>query len=315
MDTGVCIKADKVTKVYSKIKAVDSVTLEIVKGEVFGVLGRNGAGKTTLLEMMVGLRKPTSGFLEVLGLDPERNRNELVKKIGVQPQEASLFSRITVEETLALFASFHARPLPLDDVLDMVGLADRRKPQVRHLSGGQQQRLLIAIALIANPEILFLDEPTASLDPQARRNLWEVIETQRRLGRTILLTTHNMEEAERLCDRLLILDRGKVVASGSPRDLIEKHHPTRVVRGETLSFIDPQRLMSIPGVIVANVEQRNLRFEFVVETDNKDLTLAALLSNTFPTPPENIRIEQASLEDVFLRLTNTEPKSVRDEVS
>lgn len=299
----VVVKADGVSKQYPRTLAVDNVSLAIRRGEVFGVLGPNGAGKTTLLEMIVGLRRPTGGTVAVLGLDPHRHRAELVSKIGVQPQQANLFPQLHVRETLQLFASFHKQPLAPDDVLAQIGLTDKAHERVRRLSGGQRQRLLIGVALVANPQLLFLDEPTGSLDPHARRQLWELIGRQRELGRTVLLTTHYMEEAQSLCDRVAIMHRGRLVAVGTPQSLIDEFQPHRTIRAETVAAVDPAMLEALPGALRASVARHGLAFSFTIETADHDATLAALLGGALPAPPRNVEVTQATLEDVFLHLT------------
>lgn len=313
VENPVVARADNVSKQYPQALAVDNVSLTIHRGEVFGVLGPNGAGKTTLLEMMVGLRRPTAGSLGVLGLDPHRDRADLVPWIGVQPQQANLFPQLQVLETLRLFASLHQRPMPPADVLKMIGLTDKAHERVRRLSGGQRQRLLIGVALVANPQVLFLDEPTGSLDPQARRQLWDIVNSQREHGRTVVLTTHYMEEAQTLCDRVGIMHRGRLVAIGTPQQLIDEFQPLRTIRGKTLTAIDPAQLQGLPGAVTASVSKRGLQFAFAVETSDHDATLAALLGGALPAPPQNIQIEQATLEEVYLHLTG-QAASTREEV-
>lgn len=308
------IEISEVTKVYGSRKAVDGVSLEVMPGEIFGVLGPNGAGKTTLLEMTVGLRIPSSGSIRVLGLDPVRERSKLVHHIGVQPQEASLFQNLRVLEILRLFASFHAQPLPPETVLEMVGLQEKQHDLVKRLSGGQRQRLLIGVALVSNPRVLFLDEPTGSLDPHARRQLWEVILRQRAEGRTIVLTTHYMEEAETLCDRVAILHRGRVLAVDTPQNLITTHFPEKVVVCEVPQPVEPARLKALPGALDVSVVPRGTGYQVRVRTTQPDQILKELFDGNLLTRPSDLRVEQATLEDVFLRLTgegSREPASTR----
>ena len=203
-------------KTYGAVVAVDGISFQVEAGEIFGIVGPNGAGKTTTVECLEAQRKPDAGTIRVLGLDPQRDGQQLRERIGVQLQEANLPDRLRVWEALDLFASFYRRSVDWKKLLDQLGLAEKRNAPFAKLSGGQKQRLAVATALVANPRILFLDEPTTGLDPQSRRQLWEIIRTFQKNGGTILLTTHYMDEAERLCDRLAIIDHGEVIAAGTP---------------------------------------------------------------------------------------------------
>ncbi len=208
-------------KSYGDVKAVDGLDLEVAAGECFGLLGPNGAGKTTTIEICEGLLPRDAGDVEVLGMTWERDETRLRERLGIQLQDTQLSEKLTVEETLLLFQSFYDRGRAIEDVIEVVQLGEKTKARVGSLAGGQKQRLAIACALVGDPELLFLDEPTTGLDPQSRRQLWSLIETFRATGRTIVLTTHYMEEAERLCDRVAIVDHGHVIAQGSPAELIE----------------------------------------------------------------------------------------------
>src|SRR5580658_2964469 len=203
------------------VRAVDGIDLEVHPGECFGLLGPNGAGKTTTIEICEGLTAPDAGTVELLGLNWKSGANELRQRIGVQLQETQFPEKLTVEEILRLFRSFYRRGLTIDESIRIAQLEEKRRARVGGLSGGQKQRLAMATALVGDPELLFLDEPTTGLDPQARRHVWDLVERLKQAGRTIILTTHYMEEAERLCDRVAIMDHGKVIALGSPRELIE----------------------------------------------------------------------------------------------
>jgi ABC-2 type transport system ATP-binding protein len=208
-------------KSYGDVKAVDGLDLEVRSGECFGLLGPNGAGKTTTIEICEGLLERDSGDVELLGMTWEREPDRLKEKLGIQLQDTQLSEKLTVAETLQLFRSFYKAGREVKDVIDLVQLDEKTNARVGTLSGGQKQRLAIACAMVGNPELLFLDEPTTGLDPQSRRQLWELIEEFRSTGRTILLTTHYMDEAERLCDRVAIVDHGHIIAQGAPHELIE----------------------------------------------------------------------------------------------
>jgi len=216
------VRCRGLVKRYGALEAAAGIDFEVAAGECFGLLGPNGAGKTTTMEILEGLATPSAGEVEVLGLSWRRDGRALRERIGIALQETRLHERLTVGETVQLFASFYRSGRPTDVVVREVGLEDKRDVWTAKLSGGQRQRLALACALVGDPELLFLDEPTTGLDPQSRRQVWELIEGFKRRGRTVMLTTHYMEEAERLCDRLAIIDHGKVIASGTPRELIAK---------------------------------------------------------------------------------------------
>jgi ABC-2 type transport system ATP-binding protein len=214
------IEVEELRKRYGGVAAVDGVTFQVAEREVFGIVGPNGAGKTTTVECLEGLRHPDGGRLRVLGLDPRRDGRELRQRIGAQLQQAALPDRLKVWEALDLYASFYRRAAPWPALLDRWGLAERRNAAVASLSGGQRQRLQIALALVGRPEVVFLDELTTGLDPQARRDTWELVRAVRDAGTTVVLVTHLMEEAERLCDRVAVIDRGRLVALDTPRALV-----------------------------------------------------------------------------------------------
>ncbi len=235
-------------KTYGRTVAVDDVSLEVQRGEIFGLIGPNGAGKTTTMECVEGLRTPDRGAISVLGLDPGKRLYALQERIGVQLQEAQLQKRIKVREAVGLWASLYAKPLDGDRLLEQLGLSDKRNAWFMTLSGGQKQRLFIALALINDPELVFLDELTTGLDPQARRAIWDLVRGIRERGKTVFLTTHLMEEAERLCDRVAIIDHGRIIDIGTPAELVRRHCPERAVIVATEDSTAPDRFRAIPQV-------------------------------------------------------------------
>ncbi len=293
------VEVSGLVKRYGDVTAVDHINFGVAAGEVFGILGPNGAGKTTTLEMLEGLRRPDAGAAVVDGIDVRENPREVRARIGVQLQQAGFLDRLTVLETLRLFASFHRTALPPDAILRRLQLDEKRRARVETLSGGQQQRLSIAVALINDPRIVFLDEPTTGLDPQARRALWEVIASFRREGRTVILTTHYMEEAQQLCDRVAIMDHGEIVAEDAPRALIRAHTPGTTV-AVTLDGGEV-RFEALPGVRA--VERSD--GEVVLFTSDPLQTVHALmeLKGSGQAVLHQLRVEEATLEDVFLHLT------------
>lgn len=295
----VIVDVQNLFKRYGAITAVDHVSFQVNRGEIFGILGPNGAGKTTTLEMIEGLRVPDGGTAVVDGIDVRRDPRGVRARIGVQLQEAAFFDRLTVEETLQLFGSYQRTMVAPETVIDRLQLQDKRRSWVMNLSGGQRQRLSIAVALINDPRIVFLDEPTTGLDPQARRNLWEVIASLRGEGRTVVLTTHYMEEAQRLCDRVAIMDHGRIVALDTPRTLIRTHAPRTTV---ALTVLEGEvGYASLPGV--RHVEVAN--GEVVLSSTDPMQTVYALMesSRAGQIGFHQLRVEDATLEDVFLHLT------------
>jgi ABC-2 type transport system ATP-binding protein len=290
------------------VLAVDGLDLEISRGECFGLLGPNGAGKTTTVEILEGLLAPTRGEVQVLGRAWSQDPEDIRERIGITLQETHLPERLTVEEVVRLFRSFYRRGREVDDVVAMVGLEEKRRARYDALSGGQKQRLAVACALVGDPELLFLDEPTTGLDPQSRRRLWDVVLSLRSAGRTALLTTHYMDEAERLCDRVAIVDRGRVIALGTPRELVE-----RVVGQEVVEFqvegteLDLAALNSLPAVQSA----RRTGSGFALVTDRLHLAIPALLSAVEASGGRMsaLSTHRATLEDVFVTLTG---RTLRD---
>jgi ABC-2 type transport system ATP-binding protein len=301
------ISVADVRKAYGSVQAVDGVSFEVAPGEIFGLLGPNGAGKTTTMEMIEGLHQPDAGTIEVLGMDVRRNASQIKHRIGVQLQTAALYPQLTVEELLSLFGSFFARQRPVDQVLEDLELGEKRSAQTKTLSGGQRQRLSVALALINDPEVVFLDEPTTGLDPAARQGLWQVVRRMQAEGRTILMTTHYMEEAEALCDRLAIMDHGRILDSGTVDDLIGRRFQERGVRFLRRDAPPEEQLRGLAGVTRV-VEQDD---EVVLFTKNVPATVGALLELTTRagTEPADLMIRRASLEDVFLDLTG---RALRD---
>lgn len=298
------IQCRDLRKTYDgKVEAVRGLNLEIQTGECFGLLGPNGAGKTTTIEILEGLLAPTSGEVSILGHRWDANEREMREWLGISLQETRLSDKLTVRETIELFASFYRQPRPPDEVLDQLQLTEKADSWVGKLSGGQRQRLAVATALVCNPKILFLDEPTTGLDPQSRRQLWDIIRQFQRDGGTVLLTTHYMDEAERLCDRLAIVDHGQIIAEGSPADLITRlggHHVVEFsVSGTDGAALPAWRgLPSVEsvreddGLVALNVKQPHLTIPALLEVIDKQ---GGVL--------EHLTTRQASLEDVFVNLT------------
>jgi len=304
----IVVEVRDLRKYYGEIKAVDGISFTVEQGEIFGMLGPNGAGKTTTVEIIEGLRRADSGQVTVLGLDVRRHPDAVKARIGVQLQTTALFPRLTVREVLNLFRSFFPQSREADELIAMVNLQEKANTLTRDLSGGQRQRLSVALALVNRPEIIFLDEPTTGLDPQARRSLWEVIEQVRSAGATVFLTTHYMEEAERLCDRVAVIDHGHIIALDSPDALIRTHFQERAVEFE----INGQRAASLsleklPAVTQVRQDGKTI----TLYTNDVEVTLAALFEQGQRTgfQVDALHVRRATLEDVFLKLTG---RRIRD---
>jgi ABC-2 type transport system ATP-binding protein len=294
------IEVEDLHKAYGQTRAVDGVSFTVGQGEVFGMVGPNGAGKTTTIECIEGLRRPDRGRLRVLGHDPHEDRSALAGRIGVQLQQASLPARLRVGEALDLFAAFYPRPAEPAELLERLGLADKRSAPVAKLSGGQRQRLFIALALINQPDLVFLDELTTGLDPQARRSMWDLVREVRHQGRTVFLTTHFMEEAERLCDRVAILDHGKIVALDRPEALVRSLGVDRRVVFRVPENAPPVAWDSVPGI--RRVETGGERV--VVEGGgDRFVSRVVMALEAEHVDFRDLRTEQPTLEDVFLHLT------------
>lgn len=302
-ERNVAVRVQHLRKTYDSVVAVDDVSFEVYDGEVFGMVGPNGAGKTTTIECIEGLRKHDAGDIEVLGLHPQRDGYELRPRIGVQLQQAELQERLKVFESLDLFASLYPRATNWEALLEQLGLADKRDAYFDKLSGGQKQRLFVALALVHDPELVFLDELTTGLDPHARRAMWDLVRGIRDKGKTVFLTTHFMEEAERLCDRVAVIDQGRLVALDSPENLIRNLGAENRVVFTVEGAFDPQPLSGLPGVTrVETIGERIVVFGrgdmVVVEVVN------ALASKRIRF--RDLRTEQPNLEDVFLTVTGRE---------
>jgi ABC-2 type transport system ATP-binding protein len=300
------IECRDLRKTYDgKVEAVRGLSLRIEGGECFGLLGPNGAGKTTTIEILEGLLDPTSGEVTILGHTWQKNQREVREWLGISLQETRLSEKLTVRETIELFASFYREPRSADDVLDDLQLGEKADAFVGKLSGGQRQRLAVATALVGNPRILFLDEPTTGLDPQSRRQLWDIIRSFQRSGGTVLLTTHYMDEAERLCDRLAIVDHGEIIAEGTPPELIERLGGHHVVEFEASGNSSDATALSawraLPGV--ESVRHDDGLVSLTVREPH--LTIPALLDAVAKHGSQLLHLttRQASLEDVFVNLT------------
>jgi ABC-2 type transport system ATP-binding protein len=294
------IEVENLRKTYGATVAVDDISFQVTEGEIFGFLGPNGAGKTTTVECLQGLRNADSGNIRVIGLDPRTQARELRRLIGSQLQESALPDRIRVWEALDLFASVTSKALDWQALLEQWGLAEKKKSSFSSLSGGQRQRLFIALALVNNPKVVFLDEMTTGLDPAARRVAWDLIRSIRDRGATVVLVTHFMDEAEQLCDRIAIVDRGNIVASDSPQGLITANTSDVKVIFST-DREDIQWLSNVPGVV--GYKKKGPRIE--VEGDGPVLALVAATLVEHGIVPADLRIEQPTLEDVFLKITGS----------
>ena len=301
------IEVQHLHKSYGDTVAVDDVSFTVADGEIFGILGPNGAGKTTTVESIEGLRAPDRGAISVLGLDPRRDRAELTQRLGVQLQDSQLPDRLRVAEALELYSSFYRAPADWRALMDALGLAGQSKTTFGQLSGGQKQRLSIALALVGNPQVVVLDELTTGLDPQARRDTWALIEGVRDRGVTILLVTHFMEEAERLCDRVALIDAGRVVAMDTPAGLAGRVQADQRIQFLPSVPLDDALLTSLPDV--TGVTRRG---DVVVVTGNSNaLNAVTSVLARHQIVARQLRVDQASLEDAFIALTGHEPAAAQ----
>lgn len=311
---GTSLSLHGLRKTFGEVTAVNGIDLRVMRGECFGLLGPNGAGKTTTIEICEGLTEPDAGVVELLGLDWKSSAKELRQRIGIQLQETQFPDKLTVEETVRLFRSFFKKGMTPDAAIDIAQLEEKRKARVGGLSGGQKQRLAMACALVGDPELLFLDEPTTGLDPQARRHLWDLVDELKRAGRTIILTTHYMDEAERLCDRVAIMDHGRIIALGTPQQLIASIGGDHVVEFAAVAAdtnrgnVEISALTEIPGVqshrVDAGLHQLSVR--------DLHTTVPRIFSalHGMGLQLSEFRTHSASLEDVFVGLTG---RNLRDE--
>jgi ABC-2 type transport system ATP-binding protein len=292
---------ENLEKRYGDVHAVRGVSFSVEEGEVFGLLGPNGAGKTSTIEVMEGLRPADGGRVSVCGYDPGKNPTELKREIGAALQSTSLPDKIRVSEALGLFASFYRRGRKVDELLKRFGLEEKRNTFYNHLSGGQKQRLALAMALVNDPKVLFLDEPTAGLDPQVRREIYDIIEELKREKKTIVLTTHYIEEAERLCDRVAIVDHGKVIVTGTPRELKQRSANTTRVEVRLAKAASDGKLKGLDGV----VDAREVDGAYVLHCQRTAPAIVALVKHLEAEGNELVGLEIAtpSLEDVFIELT------------
>ena len=298
--SGSVIQVRGIRKTYGHTLAVDDVSFEVERAEIFGLIGPNGAGKTTTMECVEGVRRPDRGTITVLGLDPVRQAHALQQRIGVQLQEAQLQKRIKVREAVALWSSLYRTSVNGDDLLTQLGLGEKRNAWFMTLSGGQKQRLFIALALINDPEVVFLDELTTGLDPQARRAIWELVRGIRSRGKTVFLTTHLMEEAERLCDRVAIIDHGRLVDAGTPAALVRRHCPERTVVVTTADLAAADTFRAVPGIDAVDVNGADLSLRG--RGDDFITRVIQCLADHRITVSD-LRTESPTLEDVFLRVT------------
>ncbi|HOL82680.1 MAG TPA: ABC transporter ATP-binding protein [Caldisericia bacterium] len=303
------IEVNNLIKNYGKIKAVDGVSFEVNEGEIFGMVGPNGAGKTTTIECIEGLRKPDKGIINVLNLNPSTDREKFYEKVGIQLQETNYQDKIKVYEICELFTSLYKKPLNYNDLLKRFELYDFKNAFVMKLSGGQKQKLSIILALISNPEIIFLDEITTGLDPKARRDMWKIVKELKNEGKTIFLTTHYMEEAEFLCDRVSIIDKGKIVELDTPEKLIEKSGIEDMISFETKD-IDIEELKRVKGVNKVSFKNGEVTIYGRGEDLLKEVVDYLYLNKIYF---KNLRTKKPNLEDTFLKFTGREYREAKNE--
>ncbi len=295
------------SKYYGEVKAVDGISLQIEEREIFGIVGPNGAGKTTTLEMVETLREPDAGEIEVLGIDVRKSPRAVKEIIGVQLQTTVFFEELTVSETIDFFSAFYPRAQPVAQLLDLAELGDKADTRVNDLSGGQHKRLSIALALVNDPRVVFLDEPTTGLDPQARRRIWEIIGHLRDQDKTVVITTHYIEEAEYLCDRVAIMDYGRIIALGTPRELVNEHVSESVISFRLTPPVGEDIVRSLQGVLSVLVDDG----EYRITTPVPQETLMGILAMAREQAVEiyDINMKRATLEEVFLKLTGRRIRS------
>ena len=300
------VRVEGLVKRFGSFTAVDGISFTVKRGEIFGILGPNGAGKTTTLEMIEGLLKPTQGSVSVLGLNVLKEPNQVKAKIGVQLQSSAYHDYLKLNEILALLGSFYPKRVPPRELLEQVGLADKADSRVNQLSGGQKQRFTVAASLVNDPELVILDEPTTGLDPQARRNLWSLVKEVHQRGVTVVMTTHYMEEAEALCQRLAIMDRGRLVTVDTPRNLINQLDATYTVKLVVANPLTEAQVASLNGgVEVVQAAEGNT---YLLRMRNSPKALGTMLDeiNRSGISLEHLEVTPVTLEDVFLELTGNE---------
>ncbi|MFD8977551.1 MULTISPECIES: ABC transporter ATP-binding protein [Streptomyces] len=296
------IEVRELHKAYGGRKVVDGVSFEVGEGEIFGILGPNGAGKTTTVECVEGLRTPDAGQVRVCGYDPATQRDDVTRVLGVQLQESELQAKLTVREALDLYASFYERPADRQELAERLGLLPHLRTRFGKLSGGQKQRLFIALALLGDPRVVVLDELTAGLDPRARREVWTLVESLRDAGVTVLLVTHFMEEAQRLCDRIAVLDQGRITALDTPDGLIGRASAAKEISFAAGTPLDPEALRALPGAVsVGTADGRTV----VAGTDETVAAFVSLLARQGVTAGQ-LRVADATLDDAYLDLTGTD---------
>jgi len=307
VSTNAVIAVRGLVKRYGDLVAVDGIDFDVAPGEIFGLLGPNGAGKTTTVEILEGLLSPDGGQATVLGVDVAKGADELKPRIGISLQTAAMYPKLTVVEIIDLFRSFYDRSRATEELIELLGLGERRKARTAELSGGQRQRLAVALALVNDPELVFLDEPTTGLDPAARRALWDIVSDLKKAGRSVLLTTHYMEEAEILCDRIAIMDHGRILEHGTVDELVSKRFKERAVRFDATDGLDDDALAGLPAVTSVKHDDEAV----LLYSTDVGATVGGLLklTNALGVEAENLGIRRATLEDVFLDLTG---RALRD---
>jgi ABC-2 type transport system ATP-binding protein len=295
------ITVENLKKRYREVEAVKGISFAIEEAEIFGIVGPNGAGKTTTIEIMEGFRKKDEGYVRVDGFDPEEGKKELKEIMGVQLQKTAIFQSLKVEEAINLFSSLYKKTADIKKLLEIFSLNEKKKQFVKNLSGGEHQRLSVALAFVNDPKILFLDEPTTGMDPNARRDMWAVIEDSKKKGKTVVLTTHYMEEAEALCDRVAIIDKGKIIALDRPKELIRLLDADKKIEFKLEERIAPGLFLKNENV--KKIEERN--GEYIIYTKNPQQVLSRILAVCSEKSLElkGLRVIDATLDDVFVSLT------------
>ena len=297
------VAVDDLRKRYGAVEALRGVSFNVMEGEILGLLGPNGAGKTTTVECVIGLREPDSGSIEISGVDARRRPRDVKQKVGAALQTTALQDRITPREALELFGSFYAKRTKSGELLERFALLEKADSPFETLSGGQRQRLALALAFVNQPEVVFLDEPTAGLDPRARHDLHGQIARMRSDGHTLLLTTHNLDEAEQLCDRVAIIDHGRIVAAGTPRELMARSKSAQTISLATSQPFDRSLLQSLSGI--GEIKEDGHRVKFTTPDANQTLGELVTLLGANGVEIAELHVEKATLEDVFLELTGT----------